>query len=214
MVKNNWLFSEIDWFSVEAHRRKEAEKEVADMDGNRLLNSSVNDLCGYLVEKYRIDVPILNRDGIHVDQHETQIDVSRDPMRAISNRSQPYYIPGTAIEITVPFIGDAEIFRFRLPAYELNPSPPRGNVKGMTITFFITGADLVPNDVRREIDNTVDRIDSHLTCLRGKVEIFNNKLDSIVRRFIEQRREKLLANQNLVESLGFPLKERNESPRT
>ncbi len=214
MVKNNCLFSETDWFAVEAHRHKELEKEVADIDGNRLLNTSVDDLCGYLVEKYRIDVPILNKDRIHVDQRETQIDVSRDPMRAISDRSRPFYIPGTEIEITVAFIGDAEVFRFRLPAYELNPSPPRGNVKGMTITFFITGADLVANDVRREIDNTVDRIDSHLTRLRGKVDIFDNKLDSIVRRCIEQRREKLLANQNLVESLGFPLRERNDSPKT
>ena len=39
-------------------------------------------------------------------------------------------------------------------------------------------------------------------------------LDSIAHQRIEQRRKKLLADQNLVASLGFPLKQRNNSQKT
>ena len=52
------------------------------MDGNRLLNTSTNDLCGYFAEKYSINVPTLFEERIIADQKETQIDVSGDRLRA------------------------------------------------------------------------------------------------------------------------------------
>ena len=212
MRNKDYLFSKIDWFSTERSQRAALEKGVAGLDGNRLLNTSIDGLCAYLVEKYRIDIPVLNRDKIEVDQRETQIDVSRDPMRAIFDRSRPVCIPGTEIEISVPFMGEAEGFTIQPTTYSLNP--PRGDVRGGTLILSIIGIDLEASKVRQEIDNELDRIDSYLTSLRGNAERLNSELDSIARQCIEQRREKLLADQNLVASLGFKLKQRPDSPKT
>ena len=212
MVSNNILFSIVDWFRFAQHRCTKLKEEVADLDGNQLLNTSVDDLCEYFVKKYRIDVPVLNRSGILVDQCETQIDVSKDPLRAISDRSQPFCIPGTEIEIIIPFTGDSQTFTITPITYSLNR--PSGKVGDGTLTFFITGENLEADKVRLEIDQKVDHIDSYLTNLREDADTLNRQLDSIVRQCIEQRREKLLAAQNLVASLGFKLKQRTDSPKT
>ena len=212
MTDKNFLFSKYDWFSVDQHQRAQLQEEVANLEGNRLLNTSIDDLCAYFVEKYRADIPILKRGEIEVDQREIQIDVSRDPMRAIYDRSQPVYVTGTEIEVIVPFIGDAEAFKVRPTIYSFNP--PRGIIKDEVLILSISGVDLDADQVSQEIESRLDRIDSHLTSLRGSGDRLNNELDSIARQAIEQRRKKLLADQNLVASLGFKLKPRGNSPKT
>lgn len=213
IVRNNdYLFSKIDWFSTEHYQRAALEKEVAALDGNRLLNTGVDGLCAYFVKKYRIDIPILNRDKIEVDQRETQIDVSQDPMRAILDRSRPVYIPGTEIEVSIPFAGEAKGFTIRPTTFSLNP--PRGTVRDGELILSITGTNLESNAVRQEIDSRLDSIESCLITLRESAERLNSALDSIARQCIEQRRGKLLADQNLVASLGFKLKQRHNSTKT
>ena len=212
MARDDHLFSKYDWFSFEDSQLKKLEDEIAGRDENRLLNTSVEDLCKYFVEKYRIDVPVLNMDEITVDRRETQINVSRDPHRIIIDRSRPVYVPGTEIEITVPFTGDFLAFTITPTVY--SSSPPRGIVKDGTLTLFITGVDLEVDKVRSEIDQKVDHIDSYLTNLRTSAETLNSELDSTARQCIKRRCEKLLADQNLVASLGFKLKQRTDSPKT
>lgn len=171
MARDDYLFSKTDWFSTDRYQRAALEEEVAALAGNRLLNTSIDDLCTYFVEKYRIDIPILDRNGIVADQRETQIDVSQDPMRTIFDRSQPAYIPGTEIEVSVPFTGEAEGFTIQPTTYSLNP--PRGTVRGSVLVLSITGVDLEAGRVRQEIDSELDRIESYLTSLRGSADRLN-----------------------------------------
>lgn len=212
MRNTNYLFSKNDWFSTDRYQRATLKEEIADLDGNRLLNTPVNDLCAYFVERYRIDIPVLNRDQIEVDQREIQVDVRGNINYAIDDLTQPFYVSGTEIEISVPFTGEAEGFTIQPTTYSLNP--PRGTVRGSVLVLSITGVDLEAGRVRQEIDSELDRIESYLTSLRGSADRLNGELDSIARQYIEHRREKLLADQSLVASLGFKLKQRSDSLKT
>lgn len=149
--RHDYLFSNVDWFTVQQNQQERMLTEIDEMNGNRLLNTSADDLCTYFVEKYRIDVPVLQEDAIVVDQHEVQIDVSHDPRRAIMDRSRPFYVAGTAIEITVPFTGEAEAFRIQPTTFSLNP--PRASVENGTITLTIEGTTLDASRVRASIDS-------------------------------------------------------------
>src|SRR5919106_22333 len=115
------LFSEFDMFSVLENQRAAVQDEINAMEGNRLLNTSVGDLCNYCVEKYAIEVPVLDEDGIHADQREAQIDVSQEFGRDIRDRSRPYHITGTAIDAIVPFSGDAQMFKVRPSTFDSLP---------------------------------------------------------------------------------------------
>jgi hypothetical protein len=212
MRQSDYLFSNGDWFAVQECQKKQLTDEVAKIDGNRLLNTSVDDLSDYFYKKYFIDVPVLLENEIVADQQETQIDVSHDPMRFITDPSRPFYIPGVSIEITVPFDGEAELFKIRPTTYTL--SPPRGEIRGNQLILHIQGADLKADQVRESIDRTLSEIKTHLDTLRRDATGLNGQLLQLARDAIERRRAKLLGNQNLVSALGLPLKERHDEYKT
>ena len=80
------------------------------MDENDLLNTHLEKLCAYFVEKHCIDIPTLDRKETEVDQHETEVDVRGDLRFNVDDTTKPVYVPGTEIEISVPFVGDSEAF--------------------------------------------------------------------------------------------------------
>lgn len=211
--KDKELFSRRNWLDVERNQKELLKDEVASMDENRLLNTSVDDLCSYLVDTYSIeDVPTLKQDAIVVDQLETPIDVSQDPLRRVYDRSRPAYVPGTEVEYTVPFHGDRNVFEVQPSTYNLNP--PRGSVADGELRIYIRGIDLAPDDVKKEFARTLGQIESHLRTLRKDTSKLNAQLPAMARNSVESRRVKLLSDRNLVSSLGYSIKQRGEDFHT
>lgn len=210
--RDEYLFHGPEWFVVAEHQKHSLQSEIDAIDGNRLLNTSVDDLCGYFEEKFRINVPLLQEDRIVVSQKETKIDVSQDPMRFIRDRSQPFYIPGTLVEVTVPFSGDSEAFKIRPTTF--TTTLPRGEVNKNSLVIRVVGADLKPQQVRAAIDRTLGEIKQYLEWLRGNASEFNVGIRQLASDQLNRRRQKLLSDQSLVANLGFPLKERADAPRT
>lgn len=206
------LFSGVKWHSVRTSRIRELEEEVEGIDGDRLLNTSESDLCDFLEEKFTMAVPALQEDRIVVDQREVPIDVSQDRMRDIQDRSRPFHIPGTLIEVTVPFSGEASAFDIQ-PTHRLI-SPARAEVTGEALLIAIEGVDLRTDAVRDKIERTLREVKHDLGWMRADAAAFNRQLPEVARQRIRRRREKLLADRRLVASLGFPLKERRDTART
>ena len=210
--RDDSLFCDTDWFLVEERWRQALQSEIDAIDGNRLLNTSVDDLCDFFEDNYRIDVPELHEDQIVVDLQETQIDVSQDRMRNITDRSHPFYVSGTLVEVTVPFSGEPEVFKTKPTTHTI--APPRGDIRGDTLVIKIQGTDLEAQQVRGEIDRTIGEIKKYLDWLHDNVRGFNEQIRRLANEQINGRRQKLLADQNLVANLGFQLKERPDAPRT
>lgn len=212
MKEPSYLFSKYDWFAVRDHQKKQLADEIAEMNGDRLLNTSVDDLCDYFEEKYRINVPSLIRTQIVADQRESQIDVSGDRLRVIRDRNRPFYISGTEIEITVPFEGDTEAFNIQPTSF--TSSPPMADVKDNILIIRVQGTELKGEEVRKEIDRTLSEVEKYLETLRNNAKELNDQLRDMARSAIERRSKKLLADQDLVASIGFPLRAREDSPKT
>ena len=200
------LFANADWHHVLEDQLKQMAAEIDSIPSDRLLNTSVDDLTYYLIEKFKLDVPVLDEQGIYADQHELQVDVSQDFDRDIFDRGQPFHISGTSVVITVPFRGDHNMFDIRPTSYSLNP--PRAAVKDDHLTLTITGTGLAPEQLRAEIDSRLAAINTNLKRQRADGAGFNDQLCTRARDHIRRRREKLLADQSLVAGLGFPLKQR------
>lgn len=182
------------------------------MDGNRLLNTSVEDLSRYVAQKYLIEVPTIDEEGSHADQREAQIDVSQEFSRDIRDRSRPHYVTGTAIDFTMPFNGDAGMFKVRPNTY--GSMPPRAAIDGQNIIVTVQGQNLSADQVRQSIDRTTGDIKKYLEWQQQDCCGFNSSIGETARALIEHRRTKLLNDQNLVAALGFPLKKRADAPTT
>ncbi len=116
------------------------------------------------------------------------------------------------LEIDVPFDGEPKLFRIQPTSYTLNP--PQGEVDNGILRLKLEGTNLNPEEVKVQIDQTLTTIRGYLQTLANDVGKLNRQLRSLAEKAISHRRDKLLADRNLVASLGFPLRERPDSSRT
>lgn len=212
MPSTQHLFMGRTWLDIEQSQLKAMRSEIDKIEGHKLLNTSINDICDYFVELLGVEIPVLDRESIVATQNEIQVNISQDHRRHVLDRSKPCFIAGTEVQITVPFSGDQVFFQVQPGIISLNP--PRANISEGNLVICISGVDLKGAEVKVEIDKTLDRIDETLRRLRGSVQNFNGIIESTAREHVENRRKKLLADQDLVANLGFNLKERAGMPKT
>jgi hypothetical protein len=93
-------------------------------------------------------------------------------------------------------------------------TPPRAELTAEGLVLQIAGRELRPDQVKSEFDRQLKSIDQYLAWLRVDTDAFNTSIPRIARSQIEQRRKKILDDQNLVSNLGFNLKKRTEAPKT
>ena len=97
------LFANADWHHVLEDRLKQMAAEIDSIPSDRLLNTSVDDLTDYLIEKFKLDVPVLDEQGIYADQHESQVDVSQDFYETSSTGGNPSIFPARPLSSPCPF---------------------------------------------------------------------------------------------------------------
>lgn len=212
MRDHQYLFSDADWFSVERNQLQKMSEEIAAVNGDRLLNTAVDDLAKFFESKFQVEVPALVTEEIVVDQREAKIDVRHDPRRWIDDQSRAVYVPGTEVEVEIPFTGDAEVFRVRPTSYTSNF--PRAEVRSNALVLRISGTDLTADGVQQSINQTIKDVQFYLSTLRSNAAGLNQQLLQRAKTAIESRRQKLLADRNLVGALGFKMKQRDGNQRT
>jgi hypothetical protein len=211
MARDDLLFCKIDAFSVQANQRAQIEADVAAMDGNKLLNSNSDDVVDFVVEKYRVDVPELDETKMTVDQKESGRDISGDPFRMGYGRG-PRKVTGTEVTVDIPFTGDPAMFG--VSPSSRDSAPPRGEVVGNTLRFHYWSDRPEADKLRSALDTWLTSINRYLTWQTDSFKGFNEALATAATTAVARRRDKLLANQNLVAALGIPLKRRHGESTT
>lgn len=206
-MRGDYLFQELDFFNVREGQKLAVQKEVDGYDSNRLLNTSTEELCRYLETKYQVQFPTLKEQEAIVDEAETKIDVSRDPMRFIEDPSRPFYIPGTQVELTVPFDGDPDAFKIKPTTFTYNP--PVGRIQGNNLIITVRGPDLTSEKVKAMLDQALAQIREWLGYLKGNLSELNSIVSSTAKTAVEARKARLLSDKKLVASLGYRVRLRD-----
>jgi hypothetical protein len=207
------LFFTHDLSQIMQNNIASLQHEVEMLDPNRMLNTAPADLVQYLLEKYSIFAPKLQRDDWCVSASETQVDVRHDPDRWIRDKSHPILIPGQRIEIEIPIEGNTELMYAR--ASQSTTSPPRAKIREQTLVLtFQIPHDSKPRDIRKEAERTLDEIENHIKWIHNDLARFNSTLQSQAERTVAARRQRILDNQGRVANLGIPLKRKNDAPKT
>ena len=182
------------------------------MGKDLLLSESLDTLCDSLEEKYRIDVPRLLDDRTTVEQGDAQIDVSRDLLYSVQDRSRPAYVTGTGITFYVPFEGNPQMFTCKPSTW--TTVLPRAAVSGSELILRYESESQDHEAARSYFQHNLSEIRRWLGWISGDVGPYNASLRQKARTRIEARREKLLREQAMVEGLGIPLRRREDAPST
>jgi hypothetical protein len=209
----DYLFAHDKLSEYLAHRRAAMLEEIERYDRNKLLNSNQEALRDYFVEKFGCDIPELHEGELRADESEARIDVSRNFDRMISDRSRPFYVPGTRITLILPFSGEAELLGYT-PSTRFMGAVPSARVEGNTIIMDYTASEPDEMALSRWKNETLSMLRQYAGWLKADLEAFNRELRSAAGQSIERRRQRLLRSQGLAASLGVPLVTRADAPRT
>lgn len=206
------LFRDYDLHGEMESRRQQLLREIDRLDSDYILNADLEKLCSYFEDKYRYNVPVLDPTKISIDQREVDVDVSQDFRRAIFDRTQPFNLKGNAITFIVPFEGDGDLLRCK-PSTWTNMRP-LGEVASDEVRFEYRTADHEGKRLKSAFEQNLKEVQQYLGFVRENTDQFNAALANQVRRIIEDRRAKLLKDQGLTASLGFPIRKRNGTAQT
>lgn len=205
--RDGFLFTQATMHDVVENHREKLREELNAVKPADLLGRSLEDICAGIEQDYRLNVPVLKRgEAGDLTVTEVDIDVSHDPLRYIRDRSRPFHLKGTAFTISVPFDGTPEFFRFGSSPYN---TPIEGRIEGQAVLLTHQGLDPQPDGVKREFDTRLSQIEETLRQTREQAAQWNStEMPRMIRERLEQRKQKLLKDQNLAAEIGYPLKRR------
>lgn len=178
--------------------------EIDAIPGDRLLNTSVEDLADYFRKKYEIDMPRIVDAGITVADKEVKI--------PIQNYGRMVHANATEIECCIPFEGDGTLFEAQPSCF--GPSRPVGSVERNEIVLGEHTTDHDAKRVKASIDQEIGSIRQYLEWLGTDVSGYNGSLLTKARKMIEARRNRILKDRGLVASLGYPVRQRPDALKT
>lgn len=198
-------FNKFDMSMIMDSQREEASKAVRSISPDELLNTPTEDTVTQIVDKYRLDIPVLLRDKARLEE-------PRETTLTINDYGRTIHPVGTVITLVVPFTGDAGMFWVQPMSFD--SGPPRGNLNGNELILRVSGTNLNNDAVTKAFNSTIDDFERYLGWQRSTAEEFNAGLGLSVKRSVEARKERLLADRNLVASLPFQIRSRPGAPQT
>jgi hypothetical protein len=119
---------------------------------------------------------------------------------------------GTRVTFFVPYEGEKDLFFCRPSTFNFNP--PRATVTKNEAQFVYERLDHNADAVKSEFGRDLANLREYLGWIERDVNQFNSQLMQKIRQRVEWRRQKILNDQGLVASLGFPLRKRGNAPTT
>jgi len=199
----NLLFGKAILNDVFRRTRQTILKEISEFEAGYLLNVSAEDLIEHTVDKYTRNPPVLHEDRIEIcDQGElTEKGYDKVPRRI-----------GFYFVFAIPFSGEAELFYYRPASFTINP--PHGFITENELRLRYERGDHNPEVVKTLLNKDIASINKYLNSVRKDVEKWNNDLEPFIRNQLQSRKDQLIKDKGLVESLGIPIRQRGDAPQT
>lgn len=171
-----------------------------------LLNVNQIEYVEHLVNKFEMDIPIIQFDDVYADNYEDDI-----PMEYFPNHYDRFGVRSIKKEIIqffIPVSGNVSLLNYcPISSFFLGGG---GNFK-VTSEAIITEFINFENDgkkIKQKFDNDVKGIHNNYNTLLTDIRNFNLSLKSNINSFFTKRKNKLLTKNDLMSSLGVPLKKK------
>ena len=193
-------------------RQDTARLAVDDIPEEQFLISSDQEIVDHIVSKFSVQPLALQEDTITMDQSETRVDVSGDPMRfSPLGRNGPFLVSGTRVDINVPFVGEDWLLRCRTSTW--STAFPCAQVNRGALRISIS----LPHDVDRKqfkehYERELNLIKQYVERSHSEVVAYNESLPQLAGQAIASRRERLSKHAGVAAMLGIPLVAREGAP--
>jgi hypothetical protein len=190
--------------------RRNVSEEIRRESKHQILSTNEAQYVEHVLSKARLLVPEIVESGIQVEPSEVEIPAERhSPMWSVT--------PGRSyrrqkLTFEVPFTGDPDLFRFA-PSHR-SFSPPRAQLQQGRLLFEFVVLDTTPERIEEEFQRGLKDIKDALQTMRSDVQQFEDALPNHVAAEFRARRQQLFEQDQIVASLGVPVKRAEAVPQT
>ena len=212
MTTHDYLFAEPDLDDQLGERQRQIAAKVDAIPESQFLVSSDQEVVEHVIPQLVVEPIMLQLDVQTMSKAETTVDVSGDPMRILSpGRRGPFLIPGTRVDIDIPYTGEDWIFRYRTNPW--STVFPRAEVKRGSLRISISlPHDAEPQRFKESYDREVRLIGEYVDRARTQVSAYNEGLEPAVRQAVTHRRTRLGKHAGIADLLDIPLATKHSAP--
>jgi hypothetical protein len=192
------------------------KKKANDVSQDILLREPLEVIAKELVEAFTLD-PLhldVSEGAISVEQRQAMIPIAEIP-HPILLSGDIQAVPGHKIHFYVPFTGDPELFKFR--GSILSSSPPTASVGSTHNRLTFSYSMLTPEDgprIKKEFEQEVAHTAELARDSSALVENFNTSLTGVVRRVLNQRKNRASDAESVIATFGYRLQRSTDAAQT
>jgi hypothetical protein len=203
-------FSECDGFSVIENQKQSIASAINSQPDDYILNVNKEEYIAHIVSEFIITPLEIHEDQLTASTYETQIPAEHHPSDYYVHSGKSY--PKDVIKYHLPFTGDAQLLKVRASSYTL--SPPRITIEDNCICFEIVNFNLALERIKQQADSTISNIINQNKNTTKDLNAFNAQIEGIANQAFDARKEQLLNKNDLMSSLGVPVRKAGDTPKT
>ena len=206
MNERNILFNSKTFFEASSDYKSRINNEIKNYQRDHLLKANANEVIEDLVKKYSFEPLKLLEDKIEITHQGEKEIIDRSwgthPIKQMVN----YYI------FAVPFTGHNELFFYQPSTFNLNP--PRAEVKDEEIKIYLEHSENNPEELKNSLNKQLGNIKVYMDWINRDAILYNSQIKVLITEEINTRKSKLLEDQKIISSLGFPTRKEKDSIST
>lgn len=203
-------FSEYDGFTLLENQKKKLITEITRQQDDYILNVNSTEYIAHLVDRFKIPPIEIHTDKLSISTEERMIPAEMYPNSFYVRRGESY--PKDVITFHLPFSGDAELLKIRASTYSM--SAPLISIARGEINFEIVNFDLDGEQINKQSQSIVKQLTSQSSYLNNDLARFNASLNTIICQAFEERKKHLLKKNDLLASIGVPVRKSTQIPAT
>jgi hypothetical protein len=190
-------------------QRDKVARETNSQTDSYILNVNIDYYTSHLTQKYLLDTPEFYFGNVSVEIVEKDIPGSRFPRFEfdISDTSQMFRKP--VIVYHIPYSGDINLLQLRPSSFALMTYEANFDSRLKCILIEVINFYNDPEKIKQQYNQEINYLSSNYENIRTNCLTFNEGLSHFIKRTIEYRREQLLQRNNLIASLGVPIKRKD-----
>ena len=201
-------FSNYDISSIIENQEQRVTSNINSQSDDYILNVNKDEYIAHLVSEFTITPLEIHTDQLTVSTYEAKIPAAHHPSNYHTEPGKSYL--KNVIKYHIPFSGDPNLLKTRASSYAL--SLPRITIEDKCICFEIINFNFTADKIKQSADDTVNSIVNQNGNTSKDLNSFNSRIESIANQTFDARKKQLLKKNDLMSSLGVPVRKANDTP--
>lgn len=203
-TSQNLLFHSGDLRAQLEAQRRELTTVIHRLSPNQLTADNQPQVEAHFAEKNRITALTLRREEVVLEE-------PKEIETRVQGHYESYIRKSLQFRFLIPFDGEAVLFGLQPSQFTMNP--PRGSIEGRNVVFIQDRDDSNQSAIKQELERFMSSVDQYIGWQRTMIDEWNTNLPALVKQQVQARRDKLVADRQLVDGLGFRIVRSGDSPR-